>query len=266
MFTIQSLVQPDTLEEAYRVLIDHISNTVLGGTAYLRLGSKRIETAIDLSKLNLNYIKELNDDIEIGAMATFRDIETNAVLKDYFNGVLPESISHIIGVQFRNIVTVGATVYSKYGFSDLLTALLALDTDVELFQGGRMSLEEFLDKSSQKDILTRIFIKKNQRKAAYQDLRNSSSDFPILNVAVSNLDNQWRIVVGSRPQRAKVAKKASEELSKGNVSIENIDYAANMAAGELSFGANMRGTAEYRKAICNVLVKRAIAEVLKQCK
>ncbi|WP_338013823.1 hypothetical protein [Desulforamulus profundi] len=40
---------------------------------------------------------------------------------------------------------------------------------------------------------------------------------------------------------------------------------AAMAVEELSFGSNIRGTAEYRKAMCKVLVKRAITEVL-QCK
>ena len=72
MFTLLDLVQPETLEEAYKTLIAKRNNLVLGGSAFLRLGSKRIGTAIDLSKLNLNYIEEHDDHIEIGAMTTFR--------------------------------------------------------------------------------------------------------------------------------------------------------------------------------------------------
>ncbi|KJS03302.1 MAG: FAD-binding protein, partial [Peptococcaceae bacterium BRH_c4a] len=89
MFTILDLVQPDTIEEAYRVLTGG-NGTILGGCAFLRLGSQKIGAAIDLSKLNLNYIKEQDDYIEIGAMATFRDIETSPILNLYFNGVLPK--------------------------------------------------------------------------------------------------------------------------------------------------------------------------------
>lgn len=265
MFTLVDIAQPQTIEEAYNILTANKSNTVLGGCAFLRLGAAKIKTAIDLSNLNLNAIKELDDKIEIGAMTTFRDIETSLVLNQYFNGVLPRSVSDVIGVQFRNIVTIGATVFSKYGFSDLIPALLALDTEVELCKGGRVPLAEFLDKPSERDILIKVFIKKNKRKAAYHSMRKSASDFPILNVAISNWDHQWLIVVGARPSRAKIAKKASEELSNGNLSIENIENAANMAAEEITFESNMRGTAEYRKAICKVLVKRAITEVL-QCK
>lgn len=265
MVTVVDLAQPDTIEEAYNILIANKSNTVLGGCAFLRLSAGKINTAIDLSNLNLNYIKVQEEEIEIGAMVSFRDIETSPVLNQYFNGVLPGSVSDVIGVQFRNIVTIGATVFSKYGFSDLIPALLALDTEVELGKGGRMPLEQFLDKPGARDILVKIFIKKNKRKAAYHSMRKSRSDFPILNVAVSNMDNKWLIVVGARPSRAKIAKKASEELSNGDLSIENIERAANTAAEELSFEGNMRGTAEYRKAICKVLVKRAVTEVI-QCK
>lgn len=265
MFTVMNLVQPETLEEAYSILASRKNNTVLGGCAFLRMTSKKIGTAIELSKLNLDYIKEVDDYIEIGATTNFRELEVNELINRYFNGVLGQAVKDIIGVQFRNVVTIGATVFSKYGFSDLIPALLALDTEVELFKGGRMSLEEFLNKPYEKDILTKILIKKNQRKAIYKNLRNSVSDYPILNVVVSELDNKWTVVVGARPFRAKIAKMACEELNKGNLNDEDIHKAASIAAEELSFGSNMRGSAEYRKSICQVLIKRAIKEVL-QCK
>jgi len=186
------------------------------------------------------------------------------LLTNNFNGVISKSVKNIIGVQFRNIVTVGASVFSKYGFSDLITALLCLDTEVELYNAGRMPLDKFLQMPYEKDILTRILIKKNQKQASYQDLRNSVSDYPILNVAVSRLNNQWAIAVGARPQRAAIARMASEELSL-NFNLENLDHYANLVAEELTFGTNARGSAEYRQAMCKVLVKRAIREVL-QCK
>lgn len=265
MFTIGNVVQPGTIEEAYKVLTENRNNIILGGSAFLRLSSRRINTAVDLSNLDLNYITEHEDYIEIGATTTFRDIEISPLLNQSYSGVLPKALSNIIGVQFRNIVMVGASIYSRYGFSDLLTALLALETEIELYNGGRMPLERFLNNSYQKDILTRIFIKRNNRKTAFHDLRNSASDYPILNVAVSELNNQWKITVGARPGRASIAYNASKGLSKIELGSKSIDDIAALASEEMIFGTNMRGTAEYRKAICKVLVKRAIMEVL-QCK
>jgi len=265
MFTLLNLVQPDTIEEAYNLLTEKRNNIIIGGCGFLRMSSRRISTAVDLSRLSLNYITEQNDYIEIGATTTFRDIETNPILNQYYNGIVPKSLSNIIGVQFRNIVMVGASVYSKYGFSDLLTALLVLDTEVELYKTGRISLKKFLSNSYEKDILTRIFIKKNNSKAVFYYLRNSASDYSILNVAVSRFNNQWKIAVGARPQRATIAQKASESLSEIEMSNGNIEDIATIASKEVIFGTNMRGTANYREAICKVLVKKAIMEVL-QCK
>lgn len=265
MFTLLDLVQPDNLAEAYQILSDKRNNTILGGCAFLKMGSKRISTAIDLSNLDLSYIKEQDGFIEIGAMTSLREIETNTLLREYFNGILPKAVHNIIGVQFRNGVTVGASVYSKYGFSDLITALLALDTEVELYEGGRMPLVDFLNRPYEKDILVKLWIKENNRKAAYLTLRKSASDYAVLNVAVSMLDDQWTIVVGARPSKAALAVRASAALSNGNLSVEEIEGAAQKAAEELSFGTNTRGTADYRKALCQVLVKRGIMEVL-QCK
>lgn len=265
MFTLVDLVQPDNLAEAYRILSAKRNNTILGGCAFLKMGSKRIGTAIDLSNLNLNDIREQDDFIKIGAMTTLRELETHQLLKESFNGVLPKSVSNIIGVQFRNGVTAGASVYSKYGFSDLSTALLALDTEVELYKGGRMPFVDFLNRPYEKDILVNIWLKKNSRQAAFQSFRKSASDYAVLNVAVSKLDDHWTIVVGARPSRAAVAVGASAVLSQGNLTVETIENSAVRAAEELSFGTNMRGSAVYRQALCPVLVKRGIMEVL-QCK
>ncbi|HWQ42434.1 MAG TPA: FAD binding domain-containing protein [Desulfosporosinus sp.] len=265
MFTLLNLVQPDNLAEAYQILSDKRNNTILGGCTFLKMGSKRIGTAIDLSNLKLSYIKAQDDFIEIGAMTSIREIETYKLLIECFNGILPKSVQNIIGVQFRNSVTVGASIYSKYGFSDLITALLALNTEVELYKGGRMPLADFLNKPEEKDILVRIWIKIDNRKATYLNLKNSASDFSVLNVAVSKLEDQWTVVVGARPRRAAIATSASAVLSRGKFSPEEIEEAAKKAAEELSFGTNMRGTANYRKALCQVLVKRGIMEVL-QCK
>lgn len=266
MFTMMNLVQPATLDEAYEILIKSKNNTILGGCGYLRLGSKRISTGIELSKLNLDYIKEENGFVEIGAYATLRDLETSPVLGKYFNGAVADSVADLIGVQFRSTATVGASVFSKYGFSDPLTALLALDCQVELFKGGRMSLEEFLNRPYEKDILVRIFLKADGRKSVYRNFRNASCDYSILNVSVSRLDDEFRIVVGARPCTARIAKGASALISgKGLESSKDealIVEAAKLAQEELNFGTNMRGTKEYRENLCRVMVKRAIKEVL----
>lgn len=262
MFTLTDIVQPNTLEEAYSILTKRKNNQILGGTAFLRMGNKRIGTGIELSNLGLDYIKEDDDYIEIGAMTTLRSLEISPILNNNFNEVIRNAVKDIIGVQFRNVVTVGASVFSKYGFSDLIVALLCLDTEVELYNAGRMSLDAFLERGLERDILTKVYIKKNNKSASYKSMRNAKSDYPMLNVSVSKLDNEFKICVGARPQRAKVAVKASEFLSNNEIDESNINTAIDMMVNEISFGSNMRASKEYRTQISKVLVKRAIMEVI----
>ncbi|MGL5753279.1 MAG: FAD binding domain-containing protein [Paraclostridium sp.] len=262
MFTLTDIVQPNTLEEAYSILIKRKNNQILGGTAFLRMGTKRIGTGIELSNLGLDYIKEDKEYVEIGAMTTLRSLETSPILNDNFNEVIKNAVKDIIGIQFRNVVTVGGSVFSKYGFSDLIVGLLCLETEVELHNAGRMSLEAFLDRELERDILTKIYIKKNNVVASYKSMRNAKSDYPMLNVSVSKVDNKFKICVGARPQRAKVAFNASEFLSNNEINETNINIAIDMIIEEISFGSNMRASKEYRTQMSKVLVKRAIMEVM----
>ncbi|MCC0650549.1 FAD binding domain-containing protein [Clostridioides sp. ZZV15-6598] len=262
MFTVIDIVQPDTVEEAYSILNKRKTNQVIGGSAFLRMGKKRIGTGIELSNLNLDYIKEDKEYVEIGSMTTFRTLETSSIIKDNFGKIIEDSVKDIIGIQFRNVVTVGATVFSKYGFSDLIVALVSLDTEVELYKGGRISLEEFLDRDYEKDLLIKVYIKKENKNASYKSLRNAKSDYPILNVSVSKYGKKFKLCVGARPQKATIAKKASEFLSNNEINEANIDRAIEIASEELTFGSNMRASKDYRKAMSKVLLKRAIMEVI----
>ena len=60
-----------------------------------------------------------------------------------------------MGVQFRNLATVGGSIFGRFGFSDVLTLFLALDAQVELFQRGTVPLEEFVQMPPDRDVLVR---------------------------------------------------------------------------------------------------------------
>lgn len=258
MITINEYITPNSLEEAYKALISRRNNQILGGCGFIKMGSKTIGTAIDLSNLSLDYIKENDENILIGAETTLRELEINDIVRNYCNGVISQGVSHIVGVQFRNMARVGASVFSRYGFSDLLPSLLVLDASVRLYNGGIVELKEFLEMKYEKDILVEIILPKKSGIAVFDCLRKSSTDFPIINGAMfKGEDGYFRIAMGSRPQRAKLAEKAAEVLRDG----QEIDKAADMVIEELHFGANMRGSKEYREDMCKVLVKRMYDKV-----
>lgn len=262
MFSFKNYLAVTTLEEAYNELLKNKKNIVLGGTSYLRMGNVSYNTAIDLSNLALNYIREEGEYIYIGAMTSFRDLETNEITQKIFDGILDKCVRGIIGVQFRTNVTVGATVFSKYGFSDLIPTLLSMGATVILYNGGEISLEEYLkEEGLRRDILVEVKVRKDGR-GSFQSIRKSKTDYAITNVCVTKTEAGIRAAIGVRPGKAVLSYRAMDILNSNEITDGIIDKACEAMSEEISFGSNMRGTGEYRRAVSKNLLKRAIKEVL----
>lgn len=260
MFKIKNYVVAEDLAEAYE-LNQKKNNVILGGIAWLKMGERNIQTAIDLSKLGLDKIEEDEDYFKIGCMCTLRDMEVNEALNSFFNGAIAKSLVHIVGVQFRNCATIGGSIYSRFGFSDILTLLMALDTYVELYNGGIIPLSVFKDMPYDNDILVRIIIKKDSRMVSYLTHRMSATDIPTLSVAISKLDKKWRIVLGARPQKAMIINNVEEILSEFPTK-EEIDLLVSQVIKEVKFESNMRGSKEYRQILAKVFINRGIEEII----
>lgn len=257
MISIREYIAPESIEEAYEILMSKRNNLILGGCGFIKMGSKSIGTAIDLCNLSLNYIEENEDEILIGADTSLRELEINSIITNYCGGAISQGVSNIVGVQFRNMARVGASVFSRYGFSDLLPPLLVLGAKVRLYNSGVMDLEDFLEKKYEKDILVEIILPKKEGVAVFDCLRKSSGDFPIINGAMfKGKDGEFKIAIGARPRRAKLAEKTAKALEEGN-----IEKAQDIIVEELSFGSNIRGSKEYREDMCKALVARMYDKV-----
>lgn len=251
MFRAEDYVKVDSLAEAYE-LCQKRSSLVVGGMVWLKMTSVTKRTIVDLSGLGLNRIEETGEEFSIGCMCTLRQLETHEGLNQYFDGIFKECTRYIVGVQMRNCATVGGSVYARFGFSDILTCLLALDSYVELYHGGRIPLKEFAArpvKRDDRDILVRIIIKKDGRRAAYASQRNSKTDFPLLACCVANLSDTWYISIGARPAKARV-------ISIREDSFDTLSKMAREAAEAFNYGSNVRGSGEYRRQLAAVYVRR----------
>lgn len=257
MMTIKEYFVANSLEEAYNKLMSGKKNLILGGMMWLRMQDKMVPVAIDLSQLGLDSIEEKDDVIEIGAMTSLRQMEESKLLETYFGNLFKEAFSHIVGTQFRNTATIGGSVFSRFGFSDPLTVLLALDVKVELYGAGIMSLEEFMEAPLKKDLLVKLILKKEKIKTTYKCQRQTATDFPNLTVCISKREHQYKIVVGARPSKAKLAYSAMKKLQEGY----NIDEVVEAVADELNFGTNIRASKSYRMHLAKVLVRRGLEEL-----
>lgn len=259
MITIKNYVRPATLEEAY-TLNQNRRNRVIGGMLWLKMSNASINTAIDLSALGLDTIEETDEAFSIGAMVTLRQLELHAALNAYTQGAVAASVRDIVGVQFRNMATIGGSIYSRFGFSDLLTMFLALDAQVELHHAGVISLEEYASMKRDRDILVRIIVKKTPGRFAYRTMRNTRTDFPVIACAFSRLSDEYRLVVGARPSRAMILRDEQGLLSAG-ITEESAAAFADYAARSIPTGSNVRASAQYRSHLIRVLTQRAILDL-----
>ena len=279
MFYYNQYVRAQSLDEAYE-LYQKKTNFVLGGMLWLKMKNKTLGTAIDLCDLGLDQIDEDENEFRIGAYATLRQIETHEALNAYTHGAIAESVRHIVGVQFRNVATVGGSIWGRFGFSDVMTIFRALGAKVQLHKAGIMDLDEFaaLPRTT-RDVLVSVIVPKNAKGTVYLSQRNQSTDFPVLTCAVANRSGRYVAVIGASPYMAEpvwdedgildgitgAKSDGNKALTENSENNEKIEKFAGYVADHIRFGSNIRAGAEYREMICKVLTRRAVTQSLEIC-
>ena len=254
----------ELLEQAFE-LNQKRTNQIIGGMLWMKMGDHRIQTAIDLSGLGLDTIEEDETQFSIGCMTSLRQLELHEGLNQWSDGAVRESVRHIVGVQFRNLATVGGSIFGRFGFSDVLTCFLAMDTYVELHHSGILSLADFVNLPRDNDILIRLIVKKTPGKCVYLSQRNTKTDFPVLTCAVCRDERGIRVAVGARPQKAMLL--TLSETQNVDLAQNRADAAAKIAdelAAQIPTQDNMRASAAYRTHLAKVLIRRALLTVTEE--
>ena len=261
MLKFREYVRAESLEDAY-VRNQKKSAHILGGMLWLKMQNRTVQTVIDLSDLGLSGIEETEEEYRIGAMTSLRELELHKGLDAMTGGA----------VRFRNLATVGGSIFGRFGFSDVLTMFLALDSWVELYHGGLVPMERFAAEGAENDILVRVIVKKEKRRYAYLSHRNTKTDFPVMACAVA-VGEGWRsgegeraagrAVFGATPARARSYELPAEWLERFQASGEE---ARKVLAAELASvvptGSNIRAGKEFRSHLAGILLYRGLMEAL----
>ncbi|WP_331445813.1 xanthine dehydrogenase family protein subunit M [Natranaerobius thermophilus] len=163
---------PESLSEALNILdkADNEPCLLAGGTdvmIHLKEEEIKPQQVINLKQIpELNFIKEENGYIKIGAMTTFSTIEKSNLIQDRAKA-LAKACGEVGSPQIRNTGTVGGNIVNASPAADSVPALMALDAKVVLAnkEGEReLALDEFLCGINQtvikpNEILTHIYFK-----------------------------------------------------------------------------------------------------------
>lgn len=258
---VNEYYRASSLEDAYQKLLESPKNAILAGGLWMKKMGQSYDSLIDVSKLGLDKISETKEEVVVGSMVTQRDFENSKVVSFLYAGAPAFAVREVMGVNFRNLATIGGSIMGRYPFSDVITGLLPYDVELEFYPEQRMSLEEYLGyKGKLNAILVAVHIKKSEGKGFFKKVKTTALDFPIVNIAVSKVKGEYRVVVGARPMVAARSYKAMEYLNNGG---KDFAHAAELAVEELSFMDNKDASKEYRVDLAKVYVRRGLEEVSK---
>lgn len=240
----KEIVQPATLDEA----VNEMKNskfTIIGGGVFLKLQKGYVNKGIDLSKLGLEYISEKDGRISIGAMTDLRELEKSNIIPD----CLKQSVVQVGGVGLRNLATIGGSVSGKYSFSDIGTALIALDARLSFHLGGELPMIEYLNSNKIKnDILLEVSFSKVGF-SSFKSFKHNYTDFSLVNVCLTSGD-KIRISVGARPGKAVLIKDI------------NTKHNAQELLKDIKFSNDFRGTGAYRRSVAETMLSDILKEGL----
>jgi len=221
---------------------------------------------------------EMGEKTRIGAMATITDLIHHPELGGIFP-VLIQAAKRIGSPQVRNVGTIGGNLCNCSPCADTALALLVLDARVVLkcSEGSReIPLNDFFIGPGESclasgEVLTEILLDKpapNSR-AIFIKKGRVRMDLAIASVAVLlEMDGDTRKCKKARVAAGSVApvplrlKKVEELLENAVISKEMLTEAQKIAMNSVSPITDIRSTAEYRRQIVDVYIKRAVEKLL----
>jgi carbon-monoxide dehydrogenase medium subunit len=258
-----------TLDEALALLAEHgdEAKVMAGGHSLLPLMKLRLASpayVIDIGRIpGLSSVRDGGDHLAIGALTRHRDVETDATVIEHV-----PLLAHVAGQvgdpQVRHRGTIGGSIAHGDAASDLPAAALALGaTFTAVGPNGTRSIaaadffEGFLETALAADeILTEIVVPKATGAGwSFQKFNRRAQDWAIVGVAaVHNGHTGIGLVnMGSVPLRATAVEAA---LAAGASATE----AATHASDGLDPPADLNASADYRRHLATVLVRRALVE------
>ena len=249
---------------------------VAGGTDLVVQRERTLRWLVDLTCLPLGYVRRVRGGWAIGATTHMAEIEHSKALLALANGILAEAAGTCGSRQIRNMATIGGNLANASPACDLAPPLLALDASVVIAgRGGRRTvpLDRFFRGVNRTALNGGLLVEirvpappKGKAAWSYQKLGRLQSDIAVVNASAGVvLDERGfctraRIALGAVAPTPLRARRAEALLEGRRLDGAAIDAAADQAAAEAKPVTDVRGTAEYRRAMCRVLVSRALEE------
>lgn len=259
-----------SVKEAVKLLgSEEDAKAIAGGHSLLplmRLRLARPSTLVDIARIgDLSYVRKDGKEVAIGALTRHHDIANDGKLAKECP-IVAWTAGQIGDPQVRHVGTIGGSVAHADPASDLPTVLLALGATF-VVQGPkkerRVAAKDFFQGLFTADLaadelLTEIRVPVTAGQGwSYQKFRRRAQDWAIVGVAALTGNGDGPAValtsMGDRPLRAAGVEKA---LAAGS----DATAAAEHASEGTSPPSDAFASAEYRREVAKVIVRRALEE------
>jgi CO/xanthine dehydrogenase FAD-binding subunit len=279
---------PKTIDEAVTLLSDPGKNArpLAGGTdliVQLRGGDPRVNADVVVNIKNIPELNELSYDssggLTIGAAVECYKIYNDKNVETYYPGII-DSASLIGGTQIQGRASLGGNLCNAAPSGDSIPSLVAHNAVANLTgpSGTRQIPVEDVCTGprqtciGQDELLVSIKIPKPEDGFGAHYLRfipRNEMDIAVAGVgaSVTISDNKFkaaRVCLASVAPTPLFVEDAGDSLVGKTVNEDAIQGAAELARDAARPISDMRGTAEYRKHLCEVLTRRALNKAIER--
>ena len=257
------------------------AKVIAGGQSLVPLMAFRLarpSALIDINRIaELRYVRRDGDALQIGALATHRDIETNAepgVLDGY--SILPRAARFIGHYPIRTRGTFGGSIAHADPTSEWCMLALLLDAEI-VATGARGSRTVaasdffrgvFTTALDADEVVTEVRFPAPAPRSAIREFARRQGDFAIVAVATAVEVEDGRVRsarialagVSDAPVRATEAEAMLAGATPGEVAF---DEAGRAAAAGLRPPSDSHGSSDYRKELAAALVRRALGDAVR---
>ena len=275
MISVESYKRPETIAEALKLLKTGKFGIIAGGTDVIpQMRHTPARSLLDIGKLGLDFVRENDNTVEIGAAATHSQIQNNPLIQRFLP-LLSTACGLVGSWQIRNRGTIGGNIVNASPCADSAPALLIYDTKVVLLssQGRRsVNLSEFIKKPyltvlTAKDLVYSFVCQKGDDSAGNSFIklgRRQAVNISRMTIAVSlvrddsNKITMAKIAVGSVFPTPTRISELENKLIGQIVSKELFDETADLAADLMIKASGVRWSTPYKKPVLIGLMRRAL--------
>lgn len=236
--------------------LDSAAAYVGGGVELVLRRNPGVTTLIDLGRCGLSEIRETDEGIDIGALATLTAMSHSVPLQHYAHGSVAHWAGRVASNNLRDMITVGGAVARNQPWNDMVPHLLALDAQVHVLDDEERTvpLREFLRSKRGSALVMGILLPKANADAFGYLWRftRTEQDIPLLHVSAclhidTGVIGQASIVVGGRPGHAEECPQLSSQLTGHPVDHAAFAPVIESAGRLVDVGDDLRASGAYRR-------------------